>query len=46
MSSERDQAAVNLADLTLDDFKTWTTVEWGQESLLQKIFLLGVIKFL
>ena len=28
MSSEREQAAVHLADLTLDDFKTWATVEW------------------
>ena len=26
MSSESEQTAADLADLTLDDFKTWTTV--------------------
>ena len=26
MSSESEQTAVDLADLTLDDFKTWTTI--------------------
>ena len=26
MSSESEQTAAELADLTLDDFKTWTTI--------------------
>ena len=49
MSSKSEQAATDLAELTLDHFKTWTTVnlkaflhlrgkKGGQESLAAKAF--------